>query len=93
MPAKKGFWKKKDGTMVQIKEMEDVHLIHTIEMFKKELCEDQESYLWTVGSFPSKFFELQLEAYTREILPVDSLILHPEMPEEYIPEGMKVGLR
>lgn len=90
---KKGFWKKKDGTMVQIKEMEDVHLIHTIEMFKRESSEMNLSYTFPYSALPPKFFELQFEAYNRDILPVDILVLDPEMPKEYIPEGMKVGIR
>lgn len=94
----KGLWKKKDGTMVKIKDMEDVYLIRAIEMFKKELREmypgeNLGDYMLMEYGLPIKFFELQFEAYTRDILPAANLVLNPEMPEEYIPEGMKVELR
>jgi hypothetical protein len=96
--VKRGFWKKKDGKMIKIKDMEDMHLIHVIELYKSELLEgypdpDSHESIWVEGSLPVKFFELQFEAYGRDILPEDELILDSQMPEEYIPEGMYVGLR
>jgi hypothetical protein len=95
--VKKGFWKKKDGTIIKIADMDDMHLINVIEMYKKEAIDqyadpNQDEMMWVDGSLSVKFFELQFEAYRRDILPEGELIIDTSTPEEYVPEGMNIGV-
>lgn len=55
MIIKKGFWKKKDGKMIKIEDMEDMHLVNVLEMYKKEAIDqyadpNQNEMIWVEGS-------------------------------------------
>lgn len=94
----KGLWKKRDGTVIKIKDMDDMHILNVLEMYKNEAIDmyadpNSDAMVWVEGSLSPKFFELQFEAFNRDILPREELILDSSTPEEYVPEGINIGLR